>query len=127
MQDVIHTQSQSAVSAAAIPADFRRSESTLRRLALFGKLALVEKILASSFHRFLYRIRSIRAYRPLDFGPALLRQADGRLQPNERTDVRIQSTDAILAKYRWADIEDARMFLEGFDAGEAWSRRNSDK
>lgn len=127
MQDVIHTQSQSVGAGEAVPIASERHVEPRLKLSLSDRLALVGKILISSFRRFLYRIRSIRAYKPVDFGPALQRSVDGSFVPCDRTDFRIQSIDNVLAKYRWADIEDARMFLEGFDAGEAWSRRTSDR
>jgi hypothetical protein len=98
----------------------RYSESVFRKIPLAMKLKLCGKICASSFRRFLFRIRSMRTYKPLDFGAALRSQEDGSWQANERTDARIQSIDKLLAKHPWADYEDARMFLEGFDAGEKW-------
>jgi hypothetical protein len=127
MQSVIRNQSQSAVSPEAALPFVRRRESTLRKLPLYVKWELFWKIVACSFYRVLFRIRSIQAYKPIDFGSALQRQEDGSLQPNERTNARIQSIDTILAKYHWADSEDARIFLEGFDAGEAWSLRTQGK
>lgn len=127
MQDAIRTQSQSVGASGALSAIPQRHVTPLLKLSPLGKWGLFWKMLASSSRRLIHRIRTLQAYRPVDFGPALLRQADGSLQPNERTNVRIQSIDTVLAKYRWADIEDTRIFLEGFDAGEAWSRRTSDR
>jgi hypothetical protein len=97
------------------------AESVFRNLPAGTRMDLCGKILASSFRRLLVRIRSIRAYKPIDFGPALRCREDGSWHANERTDARSKSIDMLLAKYPWADIEDARMFLEGFDAGEKWA------
>ena len=95
-----------------------------RGLPLAAQIGLFGKIFSSSFRRFLYRIRGIREYYPLDFGVALQRRPDGSYQPNTRTAFRSESIDKLLAKYPWADIEDARMFLEGFDAGGQWTLEN---
>ena len=71
------------------------------------------------FAVFFFRIRGLQAsYRPVDSGSALQRFPDGSYLPCARTDARSLGIDKLLAKYRCSDREDARKFLEGFDAGE---------
>lgn len=115
-------QSQNAAATEVYPAGFRQCESILRGLPLRAKWGIFWRILASSSYRFVFRIRSIQAYSPVDYGPGIQFLQDEEERALSRTDARIQSTDNLLAKHRWADVEDVRIFLEGFDAGERWLR-----
>jgi hypothetical protein len=101
---------------------------SLSDLSLWARLLIFYDISRSVFQSFLGHLRthSTKEYRPVDFGLALQRQADGSYQPVARTVARSASTDRLLAKYPWADSVDVRIFLEGFDEGECWHSRSAD-
>ena len=103
------------------------AQSVFRNLPLGVKIELCGKICASSLRRFLYRIRNIQTYKTVDLGPAFQRLPDGSFGECARTHARSLGTDKLLARYGWADTEDARIFLEGFDAGEEWILRTQGK
>jgi hypothetical protein len=102
-------------------------EPVFRNLRLSVKVKLLASIFSTAFQRLLFQVRGIAAYRPLDFGPALEAQEDGSTCSCRRTEFCIENIDRLLANNPWADIEDARMFLRGFEAGEAWILCNGRK
>lgn len=57
----------------------------------------------------------------VDLAPAF-RHVGERYVANERTHARAEGIEKLLAKYRWADSADRRIFLLGFEAGEKFGR-----
>ena len=60
------------------------------------------------------------------WGPALLRSESGELYPNPDSFARTCGIETLLATKPWMDSVDLEMFLNGFDAGESYARRNAD-
>lgn len=120
--EAVKVQSQQSLRSERFPISPQAAGPVFRRLPLRGKIELFGRICASSFHRFLFRIREISSYRPIDYQATLQCPPDEQEQPCSWIDARILGTDRLLARRRWADSEDARIFLEGFDAGEQWLR-----
>jgi hypothetical protein len=49
-----------------------------------------------------------------------IRSPDAHRRNPEGTRVRIEGIETLQAKYRWLDIVDLRIYLEGFEAGETF-------
>jgi hypothetical protein len=77
-----------------------------------------------TFRSFRGHIRTQSAKEPLllTLGPAPLLYPDGSTREALGTLARSESIESLLARYRWVDTVDLRMFLEGFDAGESYAR-----
>lgn len=61
----------------------------------------------------------------IDMGPWWEVRGDGTLQRSMRTHARIQDIKAAFENRQWGTILDRQLFLEGWDAGVRFARRNS--
>ena len=119
------TLSHARVSRRAISAPRALMYSLFR---LYSRLNKTKRIWCEAFHSFRGHIRLESSIDSLiSWGPAFSRDQAGYLVPNKRTDARAEYTEKLWATHPWADTVDLRMFLMGFDAGEEWARRSTDR
>ena len=80
-------------------------------------------IWCGAFHSFVGHIRtqSPREMPSVYLGPTLLSSPDGSRRLAPRTIARELYIEKLKATYAWADIQDLRIFLMGYDAGEQWT------
>lgn len=134
-QDEVSAIRQSGVCAQPSTGQYRKTSSLLERLSVSRFPNRCPRLYRSLFEvrSFYNRIRLLwKRVRPglghphgLETGPVWEEASPGCLVRNKRTQARSTDTQKLLADCPYLSLEDCRLFLLGWDAGEGW-RRNLD-